>query len=167
MDWDDVRFLPAEFLLSMSGVTGLMLAVGAATEGQPHAPAFGALSLLLLLAAGSLGPERRWSIGMASIAAWGAVPIWLASFLALDDPTDPSTGILCLGMTILAGWTSHFLRIELQPPEWLRIDQARAEPPIRGDGWIEELDDAPFPVRAGGRERVTFTAETRPRRTAY
>jgi hypothetical protein len=155
MEWEDVRLLPAELLLTMSGVAAMMLAVGAAIEGHPLAPVLGALTLVLLVAGGSLAPQRRWSIRLGSVVAWAAIPVWLACFIALDRPNDASTGLFCLGMAIAAGWTSRFLHGELELPEWLR-EYEPSEPPILVDGWIEELaDDAPLPVEDLPRLRLT------------
>jgi hypothetical protein len=147
MEWEDVRLLPAELLLAVSGIAGLMLAVGAAIEGSTLAPAFGVLALILLAAGGSLAPQRRWSLRLGSAMAGVAIPIWLATLFALDDPTDASSWLFCAGMMVMAGWTSRFLDDELQPPEWMRVHEACDEPPVHFEGGIEELaDDSPFPV---------------------
>jgi hypothetical protein len=148
MEWEDVRLLPAELLLTMSGLAALMLTLGATIEGHPLAAPMAALALLLLLAGGSLAPGRRWSLRLASWVTWAAIPVWLASFFALDRPNDTSTGIFCLGMSIAAVWASRFLRGELEPPEWLReYEPTSPVAAVEVNGWIEELaDDAPLPL---------------------
>lgn len=155
MEWEDVRLLPAELLLTMSGLAALMLAFGAAIEGNALALPFAALTLVLLVASGALMPQRRWSLRLGSVAAWAAIPVWIASFLALDRPNDASTGLFCLGMAIAAGWASRFLRGELEPPEWLR-EYEPSEPPPSPEAWIEELnDDALLPIDEPRRLRLT------------
>jgi hypothetical protein len=147
MEWEDVRFLPAKTLLAVSGVAGLMLTVESAIKGLPSAPVYGALALLLLIAGGSLAPDRRWRVRLGSVVAWAAIPVWLASLVSLDHPIDFSTGLFCLGMMVAAGWTSNFLSAELGPPEWMRGYDPADEAPVSIEGWIEELaDDSPLPL---------------------
>ena len=150
MEWEDVRLLPAELLLTMSGLAALRLGLGAAIEGNPLAASFAALALVLLLAGGALMPQRRWSLRLGSVVAWAAIPVWLASFVALDRPNDASTALFCLGMAIGAGWSGRFLHGELEPPEWLREYEPSEDPPSP-DAWIEELaDDSPLAIDQPG-----------------
>jgi hypothetical protein len=156
MEWEDVRLLPAELLLTMSGIAALMLGFGAAIEGLPFAPLLGVLTLILLVAGASLAPQRRWSLRLGSVVAWAAIPVWFACFIALDRPNDASTGLFCLGMAVAAGWTSRFLRGELELPEWLREYEPSDQPRIPVAGWIVELaDDEPLPLDDPPRLRLT------------
>jgi hypothetical protein len=141
MEWEDVRLLPAKTLLAVSGVAAMMLAVESAISGLPSAPVFAALALILLAAAGPLAPDRRWSFRLGSVAAWAAIPVWLASLIALDHPIDLSTGLFCVGMMVAAGWTSRFLGAELEPPEWMGGYEAADRASVSIEGWIEELTD--------------------------
>jgi hypothetical protein len=162
MEWEDVRLLPAELMLSMSGMAAMMLALGATIEGLPFAAPFAILAFLLMLAGGTLAPQRRWSLRLGSIVGWAAIPVWLASFFALDRPDDASTALFCLGMAISAAWASRFLSAELQPPEWLReYEPSDERPQVQVDGWIEELrDDAPLLVELPRRRLTTTGART-------
>lgn len=147
MEWENVRLLPAKTLLAVSGVAALMLAVESAIKGLPSAAVYGALALLLLIAGGSLIPDRRWSVRLGSVVAWAAIPVWLASLVALDHPIDFSTGLFCLGMMVAAGWTSGFLSRELEPPQWMGGYETTDKASISIEGWIEELaDDSPLPL---------------------
>lgn len=142
MDWDEARLLPAALTLGVSGIAGLMLALGAALAVNPLAPLVLVVALVLLAASRLIEPGRRWALALGSRAAVAGIVIWLGVAAATHDADRPVQAVFSLAFAGCSLWVARFLHAETLPPPWASWDWEAGSAPAPHDeryGWIEEL----------------------------